>query len=311
MNLREMRRKEKNWVKALTPYAGQKGNQLNDVYDILPDRIQNYYEPFMGMGVIGMNILRDHEYFKLETFQMSDLNENNIGLFNIIKDDPEYIKEVLIELFKPELSKEYFNEIKNDFNKNIKDKIPYYMFLMMNVQGGEYRVNKRGEFNKAVNPGSIKYNHTRFKRLDAALERIDLYNELLNIENVEIDILVRDYYDLYENVIFDQDTLIVLDPPYDGSEITYSTEVKDLNNDIVNETQQFSDILKYISFDYFNMKSIEDQFNSPIFLRLKDKNKSWNNRFTNYELKMNRWMKNIEELNEIGQTGLETMSWNF
>jgi DNA adenine methylase len=160
-------------TKPFIKWVGGKTQIINNVMELFPKEINDYYEPFLGGGSVLLALLSYKKKNKIKIngkIYASDINENLITLYNNIKNNPKEvvseIKKIVIEfnnckknevnrkpksLEEAQTSKEsYYFWIRNKFN-NLTDeekKKPYasslFIFLNKTCFRGIYREGPRG-----------------------------------------------------------------------------------------------------------------------------------------------------------------------
>ncbi len=213
---------EQNAPKPFLKWAGGK-TQLLDVIDShLPVSIRDsgviekYFEPFVGGGAVFFYLVHHYE---IEYAYLGDINKDLILTYNMVKNRPNELIEILKSLKKSYMlkedseRKEFFYEIRSKFNeksnmgvglKSSYDKqlirASQLIFLNKTCFNGLYRVNLKGEFNVPfANPS---------KPLICDEENI------LNVSCVlqDVNIYRRDYK--LSKKYIGEDSLVYLDPPY-------------------------------------------------------------------------------------------------
>lgn len=190
-------------------WSGSKRSQAKDILSYFPMDIQTYYEPFCG----GCSVLRrlldnvENGVNKVDYFVCSDINEDLINLWKLIKEDylsvVQYYNELWQELNKDndcERKKEFFEHVRTQLNEKHDPKD--FMFIMRTTTNGMPRYNSSGEFNNS-------FHVTRNGILPEKLEKILCHwNYLLCKYNVEF--ICRDYREIMTN----EKDVLYLDPPY-------------------------------------------------------------------------------------------------
>lgn len=134
-------------------WAGSKKRVLNEMLEFFEKDKENYIEPFLGSGVVMINVLNNIEYLKYKNFFVNDINSNIIDFYKTLKKNPEYLVKALLKLSnlynkKTDFEKEQmYYEIRDKFNCSDSNKMVYFYFLMKVGFNGVYRENKQGKFN--------------------------------------------------------------------------------------------------------------------------------------------------------------------
>jgi DNA adenine methylase len=143
----------------------------------------------------------------INKFILSDINAELIGIYELIKNNPDKIINTYNKHHKKfnsadiQKRKDYFTEVRNDFNLNKKSEDFY--FIMRTTTNGMPRYNRTGLFNNSCHfsrPGM---------RPDDVSELIKHYNKLFNSNNIQF--LTGDYSIFNPN----QNDLVYCDPPYE------------------------------------------------------------------------------------------------
>ncbi len=130
-----------------------------------------YFEPFVGGGAVFFDLLPQKAF-------LSDLNRELVVTYNVIKNG---VDELIIDLKKHELNKEYFLNIrsKNPTELSDLDVASRFIYLNRTCFNGMYRVNKRGGFNvpfgKYSNP--LICDETNLKKVSASLKNVEILNQ--------------------------------------------------------------------------------------------------------------------------------------
>lgn len=211
-------------VKPFLKWAGGKSQLISMIESSLPiefnknNPIENYIEPFIGGGALFFHLMSKYE---VEKAYISDINEDLILTYRVIKNDVHD----LIEILKPlrsefsELDYEskkiwYYDIIRPKFNKR-KKSLNYnkyskkyiahaadFIFLNKTCFNGLYRVNSNGEFNVPMG----RYE----KPLICDENNLNNISEILNNKDVTIE---NKSYTYCESAITDN-SFVYLDPPY-------------------------------------------------------------------------------------------------
>jgi len=133
-------------------WAGGKRQLLPELKELSPKKIDTYVEPFLGSGALFFFLKKNN---MIKQAILSDINEELINLFKIVRDKPDE----LIELLKKQKklhSKEYYYKIRalDPTNLNKLKRAARLMYLNKTCFNGLYRVNSKNGFN--VPMGSYK-----------------------------------------------------------------------------------------------------------------------------------------------------------
>ena len=110
-------------IPALLKWIGNKQRFSETIVGYMPERFNNYYEPFLGSGAVLAQLLyADSEMFfpHFAHAYCSDILPFLIDIFILVRDNPE----VLTSYYKKEISEYYdapvakYDEIRNRFNRN-------------------------------------------------------------------------------------------------------------------------------------------------------------------------------------------------
>ena len=74
-------------------WAGSKKKILNEVLTLFDKESEYYVEPFLGSGVVLINLMNNIKEFKFKKFYVNDINENIINFYIILRDNVEFLNE--------------------------------------------------------------------------------------------------------------------------------------------------------------------------------------------------------------------------
>ncbi|MCW8966422.1 MAG: DNA adenine methylase [Candidatus Pacearchaeota archaeon] len=143
----------KKEVPTLIKWAGGKKQLLSQFEKFFPKKIERYFEPFVGGGSVAFYLLKTHP--EIKKIFLSDINEELIITYNIVKDDIEELIK-LLKKYKLKHSKEFYYEIRSQDTKDLNKLQIAARFIYLNKTcfNGLYRVNSKGQFNVPI--GSYK-----------------------------------------------------------------------------------------------------------------------------------------------------------
>jgi DNA adenine methylase len=149
------------FVKQYHPFVkwvGGKRGLLEQILPLFPKDFNNYYEPFIGGGVVFFELF-SKGVFKNKKIVISDINHDLINTYNVVKNNPyELISN--LKNYKKQHSKEFYYKIReldrkeNCNNLSNLEKATRFIYLNKTCFNGLYRVNKKGYFNTPI--GSYK-----------------------------------------------------------------------------------------------------------------------------------------------------------
>jgi len=189
----------KNGVPSLIKWAGGKKQLLEQFKQFFPEKIERYFEPFVGGGTVAFFLLQNHP--EIKKIFLSDINEELIITYNSVKNNIDKLISLLKE-YKLKHNKEFYYKIRA---KDVKRLTPVqiaarFIYLNRTCFNGLYRVNSKGGFNVPI--GSYK-NPTICNEED--LREI---SKLLQKD----DIIVAQFYDTVKKA--KKGDFIYFDPPY-------------------------------------------------------------------------------------------------
>ena len=180
----------------IVKWVGGKRQLMFELLKNMPQNYNRYFEPFIGGGALFFELQPDNAY-------ISDMNEELINLYQVVRDN---VDELITDLQKHDISKEYFIEIRNiDRTKDYENwsdiqKASRFIYLNRTCFNGMYRVNSKGEFN-------VPFGHYKNPRI------VD-ENNLINCSNLlqRTEILHADFSEILTKV--QKDDFVYFDPPY-------------------------------------------------------------------------------------------------
>jgi DNA adenine methylase len=191
-------------LKPFVKWAGGKRGLLHELLARLPDKFNNYFEPFVGGGALFFELKR-LGLLENKTVYLLDKNAELINTYQVIKNYPNDLIQALAQ-FQKNHSKEFYYGIRAlDRNTDFKSldsiyRAARFIYLNKTCFNGLYRVNSKGFFNVPI--GS----YTNPCICDA--ETITITSEAL--QQVEI------IHSCYSSILrfAKKDDFIYFDPPY-------------------------------------------------------------------------------------------------
>lgn len=239
----------------IVKWVGGKRQLMFELIKNMPKSYNRYFEPFIGGGALFFELQPENAY-------ISDMNEELINLYSVVRDN---VYELIEDLSKHEVSKEYFLEIRN-IDRTEKyaelsgvERASRFIYLNRTCFNGMYRVNSQGQFN-------VPFGHYKNPRI------ID-ENNLLNCSELlkKTEIKCADFSEVLTKV--QKGDFVYFDPPYVP----------------LNETSSFTSYTKD-GFDIdmqFKLRDVCDELDSlgVKFMLSNSDTKLVNELYVNYEIK--------------------------
>ena len=188
-------------VAPFVKWAGGKRQLILQIKERMPEKYNNYYEPFVGGGAVTFELLPQNAL-------INDINKALINTYRQICSAPEaFLREIKrLDAEMWEDGKKYYYFLREHYNDKLM-KAEYdvelaalFVFINKHCFNGLYRVNRKGLFN--VPMGAYKNPPI----CDA--ENLRLISGLL--KNVQIK--CGDYSECADFI--DENTFVYIDPPY-------------------------------------------------------------------------------------------------
>lgn len=212
----------------IVKWVGGKRQLMFELLKNMPKDYNRYFEPFIGGGALFFELQPNNAY-------ISDMNEELINLYQVVRDN---VDELITDLQKHDISKEYFMEIRNidrtEEYQNWSDikKASRFIYLNRTCFNGMYRVNSKGEFN-------VPFGHYKNPRI---LDENNLINCSHLLQRTEIK--QADFSEVLKKV--KKGDLVYFDPPYvplsetssftsytkDGFDIDMQFKLRDVCNEL-------------------------------------------------------------------------------
>ena len=180
----------------IVKWVGGKRQLMHELLKNMPKSYNRYFEPFVGGGALFFELHPDNAY-------ISDQNEELMNLYSTVRDS---VDELIIDLNKHKITKEYFLKIRNmdrtsKYEKlsNI-EKASRFIYLNRTCFNGLYRVNSKGQFN-------VPFGNYENPRI---VDEINLRNCSKLLKQTEIK--CADFSDILTKV--EKGDFVYLDPPY-------------------------------------------------------------------------------------------------
>ena len=153
-------------VRPFLKWAGGKGRLIDQYLPYLPNRLNTYYEPFLGGGAIFF-----HLFPMMKSAVLTDLNPELVNVYRCVRDQVEAVLEYLKE-HQQHHCKEYFYRVRENPGAAPVERAARLIYLNKTCYNGLYRENSKGKFN--VPMGRYKnpkiYNPDLLRAVSAALQ---------------------------------------------------------------------------------------------------------------------------------------------
>lgn len=192
--------------------SGSKRSQCHKIVEYIPDRINTYYETFVGGASVLRALLQSNK--EIDHFECSDVNIDLIHLWQDIKNNPQklidgyqYRWDLLNQDDDTVRKKDYFNYVRQRLN--IYHTTEDFLFILRTATNGMIRYNKKGEFNNSFH---VTRNGIHPDRLEKIIFE---WSDLLYSNEVEFKCRS------YEQVQSAENDFMYLDPPYPSTNTMY------------------------------------------------------------------------------------------
>lgn len=189
-------------MQPIIKWAGGKRRFARQICELLGNEFNNYYEPFVGGAAILF-------YLQPTNACCSDINEEIINLYNVVKNNPDELIETLRPYVDMNNSVDYLRIRGLDRNQvafaalTSIERAARFMYLNHTCFNGLWRVNRRGENNVPFG----KYVHPKILTEDEIRQASDFFN------NNNVTFEVNDYQIVANRA--QEGDLVYFDPPYD------------------------------------------------------------------------------------------------
>lgn len=262
-------------------WAGGKGQLLDQFKPLFPKKFNRYLEPFVGSGAVFFYIIQN---FKPKEIILSDINEELINTYKIVKTD---VEKLIIELkqhkeYHLAKGKPYYLTIRATDPKELPDleRAARFIYLNKTCFNGLYRVNLKGQFNVPMGA---------YKNPDIVQEeKLRLVSKLL--KNVKLKVMS------FEKVLTlaKKGDFVYFDPPYYPlkNKKSFTTYTKD--SFMENEQEKLAEV-----FIKLNKKGCSVMLSNSDTKFIKDLYNKYNINFVQATRMINCDGKNRGKINEV------------
>lgn len=181
-------------------WAGGKRQLLSQIKERMPEKYNNYYEPFVGGGAVLFGLSPNNA-------SINDINSALINAYKTIRNTPDKFLEAVKKLDSEiwEDGKKYYYSLRERYNDKLMlgeydiELAALFVFINKHCFNGLYRVNGKGLFN-------VPYNNSRRTSVDESLIiNVSKYLQHISITDGDFEIAC---------INADKGDFIFLDSPY-------------------------------------------------------------------------------------------------
>ena len=187
-------------VAPFVKWAGGKRQLLSQIKERMPEKYNNYYEPFVGGGAVLFGLSPNHA-------SINDINSALINTYKTIRNTPDKFLEAVRKLDSEiwEDGKKYYYSLRERYNDKLMlgeydvELAALFVFINKHCFNGLYRVNGKGLFN-------VPYNNSCRTSVDESLiKNVSKYLQHISITAGDFEIACLNA---------DKGDFIFLDSPY-------------------------------------------------------------------------------------------------
>ena len=269
-------------------YVGDKYKLMPQLKQLMPKKIEQYIEPFVGGGSSFLNskgtsyMLNDIDSYVVELHrQIGSYTGKSEELFDALFEIidfyglscsyrgicvPEDMKKKYVKTYYSKYNKDAYIRMRKDFNANKNDFLRLYLLLIYGFNH-MFRFNGKGDFNLPV--GNVDFNNNVYQALNNYLDFVGEH---------EIEFFNMDYISFLEKIRFDKNSYVFLDPPYLISMSEYNKLWNDKKED---ELCEYLDSLndRGIKFGITNLITHKGKVNQRFL--------EWSKKYCAYDVKSN------------------------
>ena len=269
-------------------YVGDKYKLMPQLKQLMPKKIEQYIEPFVGGGSSFLNskgtsyMLNDIDSYVVELHrQIGSYTGKSEELFDALFEIidfyglscsyrgicvPEDMKKKYVKTYYSKYNKDAYIRMRKDFNANKNDFLRLYLLLIYGFNH-MIRFNGKGDFNLPV--GNVDFNNNVYQALNNYLDFVGEH---------EIEFFNMYYISFLEKIRFDKNSYVFLDPPYLISMSEYNKLWNDKKED---ELCEYLDSLndRGIKFGITNLITHKGKVNQRFL--------EWSKKYCAYDVKSN------------------------
>jgi DNA adenine methylase len=186
-------------------WAGGKGQLLEQLASLYPDRFAGYHEPFVGSAAVFFHVqgltLRGQLKSFMGRVRLTDSNEELINCFRAVRDEVDGLITLLTE-HKKGHNRSHYYKIRRQIPGELTgvERAARFIYLNKTCYNGLYRVNRKGQFNVPMG----RYRNPRI------LDEKELRQASQALQHTEIE--VADFREVVRCA--KAGDFVYIDPPY-------------------------------------------------------------------------------------------------
>lgn len=206
-------------------YVGDKYKLMNQLINLFPKEIDNYYEPFVGGGTVFLNLTA-------KKYHINDIDKNLIDIHRFLikssENPSKFFNNVEKIIYKHNLSRSFKEDV---ISNSLKKKWKKTYFARFNKDGYEKLrecVNKNKRNDPLILYILLIYGFNRMLRFNGGgrfnlpVGNVDFNKNVVNalnnyfdfVQNKKILISSKDFRDYFSEKDFSKNDFVYLDPPY-------------------------------------------------------------------------------------------------
>jgi DNA adenine methylase len=243
-------------------YVGDKYRLMNQILDLFPKEINNFYEPFVGGGTVFLNV-------EAKKYSLNDIDKHLVNIHKFLiknaKDSEKFFKDVEKIIHKYKLSHSYKKDIVPDSLKKEFKKTYYARFNKKGYQKLRECVNKNKKNDPLIIYILLIYGFNRMLRFNGGgkfnlpVGNVDFNKNVVSalnnyfdfVQDKKIKFTSKDFRKFFDKDNYSKNDFVYLDPPYLITASEY--------NKFWNERSEF-DLLNMI--DELNKKDVKFAFSN-------------------------------------------------
>jgi DNA adenine methylase len=206
-------------------YVGDKYKLMGQINKLLPKKINNFYEPFVGGGTVFLNI-------KAKNYFLNDIDKHLVNIHKFLissaKTQEKFFKDVEKIIYRYKLSHSYKKDIVPDSLKKKFKKTYYARFNKKGYEKLRLHVNKNKKNDPLILYILLIYGFNRMLRFNGGgkfnlpVGNVDFNKNVVNslnnyfkfVQDKKIRFTSQDFRIFFKKKTYEKDDFIYFDPPY-------------------------------------------------------------------------------------------------